>query len=142
MPWGGSPHTDAADAVRALVGDMDAASPRLADNVYTMIIAEEPRLYARAALAAQALAGKYAAEMNRRVGDLWREAKVLFEHYEALSQRYWQASARRSKGLVFVGGLDKTDVETRTEDADQVQPNFKVGMQDSAYLSPDDDEEE
>jgi hypothetical protein len=68
MPWGERPSTDAADAIRALIGDTDADSPLLADDTYELIQAQESRLYGQASLGASILAGKYAKSMTRKVG--------------------------------------------------------------------------
>lgn len=141
MPWGGSPATDASDAVRALVGDMDASNPKLADGVYTYILTVETSVWARAAMAATMLAGKWAEEMTRRVGDLWREAKVVHDHYMTLAQWLRLESARRGGGVVFAGGLNAADAETRREDSSQVQPSFSVGMLDSVVLTAEDDDD-
>lgn len=142
MPWGGSPATDESDAVRTLVGDMDAADPKLADGVYTFILTKEKSVWARAAMAATMLAGKWAEEMTRRVGDLWREAKVVHDHYMQLAQWLRLESARRGGGLVFVGGANVADAETRRDDTSQVQPNFSVGMLDSVVITPDEDDDD
>lgn len=131
MPWTGHPESDAADAIRALVGDMDAANPKLDDGVYDLAIAQEPRLYGRAAFVALALSGKYAHQMTVRVGDLWREAKTLYQHFQDLAQRFLLQNKVRGAGLPFAGGVDVSDVETREQDDTVVQHAFKVGMQDA-----------
>jgi hypothetical protein len=142
MPWGDSPSTSAADAVRAIVGDTDAANPKLPDSVYTFILTQETSVWARAAMAAAMLAGKWAEEMTRRVGDLWREAKVVHDHYMKLAQWLRLESARRGGGLVFVGGVNAADAETRRDDTSQVQPNFSVGMLDSVEVTPEEDDDD
>lgn len=134
MPWSGNPSTDEADAIRALVGDMVTAAPKLSDDVYVLVIAQESRLYARASLAASALAGKYAVEMTKRIGDLWREAKTLYTHYSDLAKWFRLEAQRRAKAIPFAGGISKADVEAREEDTDRVTPSFRVGMIDSVKL--------
>jgi hypothetical protein len=132
VPYGGNPSTDAADAVRVLVGDTNASSALLDDDTYTLILATETRLYSRSAMAASMLAGKYAKEMTTRTGDLWREAKVRYDHYRDLAQ--WLRLEGRTRGIAhpFVGGLSVTDNETRREDTTVEQPHFTVGMMDAA----------
>lgn len=136
MPWGGSPSTDESDAIRLLVGDTDAAKPLLSDDAYILIIATEARLYGRAALACETLAGKYATAITRRVGDLWHEAKTRGPHYEALAVRYRLEAARRGKGAPFAGGVNVADVDTRKADDRLVQPFFETGMMDSVLIAP------
>lgn len=141
MPWTGNPHTDAADAVRSMVGDTNASSPKLADNAYTMIIAQERRPYARAAMAAAMLAGKYADQMTKRVGDLWREAKVQYQHYRDLAQWYRTENQRRMPAHPFVGGVNVADTETRETDTSIKQPEFTVGIMDSVDVAHSNDTE-
>ncbi len=134
MPWTGSPSTDEHDAIRAMVGDTDPAKPLLADDVYNLIVSHEKSLNARAAMAADALAGRYAREMTKRVGSLWREAKTLYQHYRDLAQWYRLETARRGAPIPFAGGVSVIDQELRREDSSIVQPSFTVGMQDSIEL--------
>jgi len=136
MPWGNDPIGNPSDAIRALVGDTDAAKPKLTDETYLLIIANETRIYARASMAARALAGKYATEMTKRVGDLWREAKVLFQHYSDLAKDYRHESSRRAIAKPFLGGNDVIDVETRRQDTGVVQPEFEIGMMDATPVDP------
>lgn len=136
MPWGGNPSTDPADAVRALIGDTDASAPKLSDDTYVLILATEPTLYARAAMAAFALSSIWAEQMTKRVGDLWREAKVVYEHYADLAQKLRLEGARKPTGSVFVGGHSVADNETRDNDTSITQPNFRLGMMDSFRVTP------
>lgn len=136
MAYGGNPSTDTEDAIRALVGD--ARSTAILDSAtYTLIAATESNLYAQASLAAIALAGYYAREMNKRVGDLWRDAKVQYDHYQSLSVRFGEMSKRRISGHPFAGGTSEQDIETRREDTDRPESYFKLGMQDSVELPSD-----
>lgn len=130
MPWSGNPDVDESDAVRALVGDMDPENPLLEDRVYTMICANESRLYSRGAMAAQMLAGKYARDITTRVGDLWYEAKTRSGHFLDLARRLRIEGQRRAVATPFVGGANVTDKETRAADTSVVQPAFTVGMMD------------
>lgn len=130
MPYGGNPTTDAADAIRVMVGDTDASAPRLDDGTYALIIATESNIYSRARMAAQALAGKYADQFDKRVGDLWRNAKVLYDHYSDLAKIFRMEAKRRIPATPFSGGASVTDVSARNDDDDRVKPSFEVGMQD------------
>jgi hypothetical protein len=133
MPYGGAPSTDAADAVRVLVGDTDASNALLDDDTYTLILATEPWLYPQAALAASMLAGKYAQEMRKRVGSLWRFAEQQYDHYRNLAQYLRQESARRSHGAPFAGGISEADIDERKDDTDRPPAFFELGMQDSVH---------
>lgn len=135
MPWGGAPSTSDADAVRVLVGDTDASAPLLADDTYTLILAQESSLYGRGSLAASMLAGKYATQMTKRIGDFWREAKVLYEHYRDLAAFLRQESSRRTPAIPFSGGTSQDDVDTRNDETDRVKPAFEIGMLDSIYVN-------
>lgn len=142
MAYGGNPHTSDEDAIRVLVGDTRATAI-LDSNTYTLFIATEGSLYAQAAMAARALAGYYAREMNKRVGDLWRDAKVQYDHYEGLAIRYEQIAKKRIPARPFAGGTSEADIETREETDDRPEPFFKLGMQDAVDLptgDSDDDE--
>lgn len=136
MPYTGNPDTNAADAVRVMVGDTDPAAPKLDDPTYALILATEANVYSRASMAAKALAGKYAVEMDRRVGDLWRNAHVLFDHYTELAKQFRSEAKRRVPAQPFSGGTSVSDVGARNGDGDRMKPSFEVGMQD-AYLSTD-----
>lgn len=142
MPYTGNPHTSDADAVRAMVGDTDPARPKLDDKMYVLIVATEPRLYSRSAMAATAIAGLYADQMTKRVGDFWREAKVQFDHYIALAAWLRLESGRRGVAIPFVGGLVISDNEAFEQDDTIVQPNFRIGQQDSIEIRTRPEEEE
>lgn len=135
MPYGGNPNTSASDAVRALVGDTDPAASLLDDNTYLMIVATEANLYARASVAASALAGKYALEFNKRISHFWRDAKVLYEHYSALAKLYRRTAKSRIAAHPYAGGTVRADVETAALDQTTVQPRFNVGQIDDTEVA-------
>jgi len=137
MPWGDAPATDEADAVRVLVGDTNASSPLLPDGAYTLIIATEKNLYFRGALAANMLAGKYATDINKRVGDLWHDAKSRGTHFLNLSRRLRLEGQRRAPVTPFLGGYTSADKDARAEDTSIEQPQFTVGMSDSVESDSD-----
>lgn len=134
MPWGDDPANDASDAIRSLVGDTDASNPLLSDNTYLLIISQEASLYARAAAACEAIAGKFGQAKTKRVGDLWYEAKVVYEHYVDLAQKFRLDAARRCRPYAFAGGVSKNDIDNREDDDDRPAPAFRVGMLDSDLL--------
>jgi hypothetical protein len=128
MPYGGNPQSSASDAVRAMVGDTDPAAPLLDDNTYVFILATETNEYARASMAAQSLAGKFAQQFNKRIGDFWRDAKPIFEHYAALAKDYRRQARVRINAQPFAGGVNVADVEASRADDTIVQPRFEIGM--------------
>lgn len=134
MPYTGNPQSSASDAVRAMVGDTDLVTALLDDNTYTFILATETNVYARAAMAAQSLAGKYAQQFNKRIGDFWRDAKPIFEHYAELAKDYRRQARVRIKARPFAGGIDVTEVETWRADDSIIQPRFEVGMIDNTAV--------
>lgn len=134
MPYSGNPTTVPADAVRALVGDTDPANPLLDDPTYAFILTVETNIYARASLAAQSLAGKYAQQFNKRIGDFWRDAKPIFDHYAELSKDFRRQARVRIKAQPFVGGVDKLTVDAERANTSKVQPRFEVGMIDGSAV--------
>lgn len=136
MPYGSSASTDDQDAVMVLVGDTDLSDQLLDDDAYTMIIAQESYLYGRAALACDAIAGKYARHMRKRVGQLWRFAGQQYEHYRDLAQYYRLESARRGRGAPWAGGQSIIDINARRNDTDKPDSYFTLGMMDSRFATP------
>ena len=136
MPYGSSPSTDAQDAVMLLVGDTDLSDQLLDDDAYTFIIAQEPHVYAQASLACDAIAGKFARFMRKRVGQLWRFAEHQYEHYRDLAQYYRLESARRGRGAPWAGGQSIIDINARRSDSDRPDSYFTLGMMDSRFSTP------
>lgn len=141
MPYTGLPQSNASDAIRALVGDTDPTTGLLDDNTYLLIVATERNLYARASIAASALAGKYALDFNKRIGHFWRDAKVLYDHFSALAKLYRRTARSRIPAAPYAGGTIRADVEDAAQDSTMVQPTFNVGQIDDTEVAQMRDDE-
>lgn len=131
MPYGGSPSTDASDAVRLLVGDIGTttATQFLADADYDYFVSLTPNHYAAAILAANSLAALNGGRgITKTVGDLSYTLGNA-AHYRALAKTF---ELRQAAGVApFAGGISKADKASAVADSDRVQPAFVRGQFDN-----------
>jgi hypothetical protein len=121
------PSASQEDAVRWLVGDTDPADPKLADGEVSFALTMEGNPTMAAARCAQALQAKYAAKIDKVVGDLQVSFSQKAAAFGAL------AAELRSRGLqggirIKAGGTSVADKETLEANTDVTEPGFKRDM--------------
>ena len=94
MTWtyGADPVNDPVDEVHFLVGDTDNTDPLLQNEEIELFLAMYPKptgkpAYLAGAAAADAIAAKYARNMNSSVGPLSQQAEQQFLHYQTLASQ-------------------------------------------------------
>lgn len=114
------------DQVRFLTGDTSnsAATELLADGEITWILTQETNVYRAAAVAAEAIAGKFARLADTSVGDVSVSNSQKYDHYMKLSKTLYKKATGRGNAAPFVGGISVTDRDTRLDDTDRVMPFF------------------
>jgi hypothetical protein len=107
------------NVVRLLVGDTTLATPLIQDEEINFFLAENNAdTYGAAISAAEQIAGSYAREVNREVGDLAIEAETKMQHFISLADRLRKVSRKYSpRAGIFIGN-------------DPKQRLFAVGMHD------------
>lgn len=112
MTWTytGDPANSNLDAVRFLVGDTQSADEQLQDEEINFLLAQNSdNIYSAAIHGAEAIAAKYAREMNKRVGQLWIDAAEKFKHYNALAT----SLREQRRAIKPVGGVHIANDTTR-----------------------------
>lgn len=137
MPWSysGNPASSALDQVRFLVGDTDTTDQLLLDAEITSLITEYPNPYLAGAACCEQLAAKFSREVNKSIGHLSVSAGERAKAYLVLAKTLRKRS--RAKGLVpYIGGRSQSDKIADAQDADAVQPNFRIGQDDLPPVNP------
>ncbi len=130
MSWSYNPtHAAARDWVRFRLGDTDSTDQLLADEEIDAAIATEGNRYLAAAICAEAIAGKYARDSDKRVGPLAISASQRAKTYITLAKRLRTEIATRV--APYCGGISQDDIQTVEDDTDRVPADFAVGFQDT-----------
>ena len=123
------PESEPLDAVRFLVGDVDSTEPQLQDAEIEFLVAtwEGMSMYYVAGMAAEAIAAKYAREINISADSQSLSTGDLQEKYLSLAQRLFALHEQLlAGGLVDAGG-----VTTGEQPDPTVRPlSFGKGMHD------------
>lgn len=128
--YSGDPATSSVDAVRFLIGDTDVADALLQDAEITYCVTQKGNVYFAAALAAEAIAGK----LGRRydVGGAINKAQgALAEKFLKLAAELRRRGAESA--TIYSGGKTIAEKESDDLDSSNVQPDFKMGMDDNPY---------
>lgn len=115
------------DAVRLEVGDTDVpANAMLQDEEIAHYLAlEADNVLRAAARSAAAIAGRFARLVDTSVLNVRVAAQQQYEHYRQLAAELAdRAVTDGGTAAPFLGGIGVSDVRTRTEDADRVDPFF------------------
>lgn len=127
MAWsyGGNPSTSTYDAVRFYVGDTDSTDPQLQDGEIDFLMSLEGNDTLRAAArGAEALAGKYARDANKKLGMLaMLELEKRAQHYRDLAKQLWYSSGVSSV-VPWVGSISQATKQGQQDNEDNVQPFF------------------
>lgn len=113
------------DAVRFLIGDTDVTDAALTDEEIAYALAQNPNIYAAAAICARAIAGKYATEVDTKFESVSvnysQKAKAYYELAKRLER---QAKTQGGLGIPLAGGISITERDSVNEDSDRIPPSF------------------
>lgn len=104
----------------------------LSDATITALLAIEPNPYLAASIGATSLAGKYAAQVDKQVGDLRLAYSQRAQAWRDLAKAL-AAANNRSLAVItapWAGGVSRSDKESYRQDSDIVQPAMTRTMQD------------
>jgi hypothetical protein len=142
MTWSysGDPASTDKDAVRFYVGDTEAEDPQIGDEeILFLLVDESGDLIRAAARTAEAIAAKYARQVDKSVGGLSLSAAVRQGHYLELAGQL-RSTARTGSGsggglpVPYAGGISQTDKDAKASDPDRVPPAFTKDMQDLLHM--------
>lgn len=105
MTWtyDGDPNGDRKDEVRLMVGDTVETAPMMQDEEIEYLLVLHPPVEGKAAwlaaaFACDALAGKFARQVQQSIGALSRSAQQMYEHYRDLAAHFRLLHATDGKG--------------------------------------------
>ena len=124
--------TSDADRVRLLIGDSDPEAPlqqRLENEEITDLLTIAGNYRAAAALAAEALAAKFArSATSKSLG----QASLQWKRFEQLTALAKTLRSSASLAAVpFAGGISRAVRDSLAQDTDRVTPSFQKGMLDN-----------
>jgi hypothetical protein len=105
----------------------------ISDEMITTILGLESNAYLAAAAAARAIAGRYASQIDKQVGDLRLTYSQRAKAWSDLSKTLTSAASRSGSGIIrpWAGGISRSDKRTYATDTDLVQPAFTRDMQET-----------
>jgi hypothetical protein len=133
--YSGDPADSAKDQVRFLVQDTDSDRELLQDEEIEWLLEVTPNVHAAAAEAALAIALRFAALPDRRVGGMSISYAQNTQHFQELATLLRRKANRLSLGKPYAGGVTVNDVFEHREDTFIVQPHIRLGMHDARYLN-------
>jgi hypothetical protein len=133
MAWtySGDPSASDLDAVRFYIGDTTTTRQLLQDAEINFAISEHSNLRLAAAVCADAIAAKFAAESDMRVGDISRSLSQISKAFTALATKLRSEVGKRAAPSFPAASRDWK--ESQREDIDLVQPAFGLGDTDNPW---------
>lgn len=131
------PADSARDAVRFWTGQVSTNDPLLVyDAEIDFALTQYPNTYLAAALIADGLFAQYKTlATTKRVGQLELSYSNRSKDFATLAMQLRREGVMRGAGF-FVGGQSHSAAAALASNADQVLPNFTIGMDDNP-LAPD-----
>lgn len=131
MSWtySGNPASSDNDKVRFLVGDTDETDQLVQDEEIAYALTTQPTAELAAALVAEAIAAKFARQVDSTVGRVSESASQ-----RAMAFRERAKELRSNIALLArpsFGGLSQAEKERLDSDTDAVQPSFRIGQDDN-----------
>ncbi len=108
----------------------------LSDESITAILAIESDPRMAAAICAESLAGKYAAAVDKKIGDLSISYSQRAKQWAEVAGKL-RSSARSTLFTPWAGGLSEGDKAARRADTDLVQPSFTRRLFENEGAEPD-----
>ena len=128
--YGASPSTSQRDAVRLLIGDIDACDPLLDDREVDYFIAQEGNTISAAYESAVAIAGAYSRMADTSAGNTSESASQKAQAYLELAKTL---KAKRGHMAVapYCGGISHSDKSRDETDSDRVSPFANIRLHDN-----------
>lgn len=132
MSWtySGDPASSSRDAARFLAGDTLTTDQLAQDAEFDWAILQQPNVYLAAALVLDALAARYARDVDKRIGSLSVSASQRAAAFRARAAELRADPGALGTAEVFVGGISQTGKQTLDSNTDAVQPSFRIGQDD------------
>lgn len=130
MTWtyAGDPSASTLAALRFLIGDTITGDQQLSDEEINYVSTQFTDNNLAAAELCEAIAAKYARQVDTTNGDLRLGAQARFKHYTDLALKYRNKGSKLA--IMWAGGRLLSEKETASEDTSIVQPSFYRGMDD------------
>jgi hypothetical protein len=131
MSWtySGDPSLSDRDKVRFLVFDTDVNEQLINDEEIAWVLTEQSNIYMAAANVAEAIAAKFAKDINRSAVGLSASPGGRGRFYLDLADKLRsQAATVNTHGEIFAGGLSIAGKAALNSEADDTQPTFKTGQ--------------
>lgn len=124
--------------LRSLLQDPAGSSEILSTADYAVIIDLESNVYRAAAMAARAIAAKYAAKVDVKAGPVSVSNSDKYKHYIGLAKNF-DLRAREGGGVTGdttpmgpeLTGTSIAEIEAQNEDSDRFGSVFRRGMTDN-----------
>ncbi len=114
--------------MRFLVGDVDPKGQLISDAEIDYTLDKQGGdVMLAAAMAADAIAARFACCVDETVGALSRSNSQKYKHFKELAVCL-RKQASQGLAEMFVGGVSHSNNDTLASDADAVQPYFFRGM--------------
>jgi len=114
------------DKVRLLIGDTDTSDQQLSDEEIAYLLTANGSVGLAGAEACEALAAKYARQVDTKNGVLSVAASQRYKAYVDKARSLRELETRYCE--VFAGGLSIDAKDSLADDDDLVQPRFRRGM--------------
>jgi hypothetical protein len=132
MSYFGNPGSSHLDAVRFYIGDTDPDNEILSDDEITALLTETgDQPFLAAALAAEAIAARYARRVDKSVGDLHISNSQLSKQYRDLASQLRSRATLSGAAAPYAGGISIADKQTVEANTDRVQPIFRRNLHDN-----------
>ena len=131
MTWSysGNPASSDLDSVRFLVFDTDTNDQLLSDEEINWVLTEQSNIRLAAADCCEAIAAKFAKDINRSVVGISANPGSRAAFYLELADRIRaQATQTSQHAEIFAGGLTISGKDELDSNTDAVQPAFKFGQ--------------
>ena len=131
MTWSysGDPASSDRDRVRFLIFDTDTNEQLLNNEEIDWLLTEQSNVYMAAANGAEAIAAKFARDINRSVIGISASPGGRAQFYLDLAEKLRAQTATSNKhGEIFAGGLTISGKDALDADTNAVQPAFKIGQ--------------
>jgi hypothetical protein len=132
--YSGNPSSSDHDAVRFLVGDTDAAEPKVSDEEIAFLLGEWADVYQAAAAAADHMSATASSWMSYSADGNSLNLSELQSKYSLLADALRGQGRRRNRVAPYAGGIDVGDHETNASDESVYPLNFSLGMHDDTEM--------
>ena len=100
MTWNFNQNLDTAkDQIRSIVGDTDKNDQLISDEEIAFYITQADNIWGQAELVANAIAAKFARDVNSKVESVSINGKEKFEQYVSLAANLREKSATQGGGI-------------------------------------------